>query len=58
MRLRGLFRTQLVLMLFEQRILDEWVPLFAYGEHVSDPRAFGIRLSHCAWRLRPDRTTT
>jgi hypothetical protein len=38
-----LFRTQLVLMLFG---------LWGFGEHVSDPRAFTLRLHRCAWRVR------
>jgi hypothetical protein len=39
----ALFRTQLVLMLFG---------VYAYGDHVSDPRAFPLRLSRIHWRVR------
>lgn len=35
-----LFRTQLVLMLFD---------LFAYGQHVRDERAFAMRLGKARW---------
>lgn len=38
-----LFRTQLVLMLFD---------LWDFGEHVVDPRAFELRLERSAWRVR------
>lgn len=38
----SLFRTQLVLMLFD---------LWGFGEYVSDPRAFELRLRRCAWRV-------
>ncbi len=36
----ALFRTQLVLMVLGR---------YAYGDHVSDPRAFALRLSRAAW---------
>jgi hypothetical protein len=38
--LSALFRTQLVLMIFGA---------YAYGDHVSDPRAFPMRLSRIDW---------
>ena len=38
--IRRLFRTQLVLMLFGE---------YAFGDHVSDPRAFALRLSRVPW---------
>lgn len=38
----ALFRTQLVLMIFGA---------YAYGDHVSDPRAFPLRLSRVHWRV-------
>jgi hypothetical protein len=41
-RLSALFRTQLVLMIFGA---------YAYGDHVSDPRAFPLRLSRVHWRV-------
>jgi hypothetical protein len=42
---RQLFRTQLVLMIFGA---------YDYGDHVSDPRAFPMRLSRVAWRITGD----
>lgn len=48
----ALFRTQLVLMLFEQDIDGDSVPLFGYGQHVSDDRAFAVRLSNTRWTVR------
>jgi hypothetical protein len=39
----ALFLTQLVLMIFGA---------YAYGDHVSDPRAFSMRLSRIHWRVR------
>lgn len=39
----ALFRTQLVLMIFGA---------YAYGDHVSDPRAFPMRLSRIHWHVR------
>lgn len=36
-----LFRTQFVLMIFGA---------YGYGDHVSDPRAFPMRLARVAWR--------
>jgi hypothetical protein len=48
MRVSPIFRTQLVLMIFGA---------YAYGDHVSDPRAFPMRLSRVHWRVRVTNAT-